>query len=104
MKYKNVILLVATLVCSGLAGIQAQTVKDIEGNVYKSVAIGKQVWMAENLRTTKFNDGTAISLVADDMAWGALTTPAFCWYNKDAVANKNTYGALYNWYTVSTNK
>ena len=104
MKHKNVILLVAALVYTGLAGIQAQSVKDIDGNVYKTVTIGKQIWMAENLKTTRFNDGTAISLVADDQAWGSLTTPAFCWYNKDAAVNKNKYGALYNWFCINTGK
>ena len=60
--------------------------------------------MKENLKTTKFNDGKAIPLVTDDKDWGALTTPAYCWYKNDAKVNKNTYGALYNWYTVNTNK
>jgi uncharacterized protein (TIGR02145 family) len=104
MKHKNVILFAVTLFCFGLTGLQSQTVKDNDGNVYKTVTIGSQVWMAENLKTTKYNDGTAIPLVADDKAWEALSTPAFCWYNKDATTNKNTYGALYNWYTVNTNK
>ncbi len=81
-----------------------KTVTDIEGNVYKTVTIGKQVWMGENLKTTKFNDGTTIPLVTDNKAWEALKTPAYCWYKNDATANKNTYGALYNWYTIGTNK
>ena len=104
MKYKNVILLAVILCCIELPGLQAQTVRDIEGNVYKTVTIGKQVWMKENLKTTKYNDGKAIPLVTDDKAWGALTTPAYCWYNNTAAASKNTNGALYNWYTVNTNK
>jgi len=58
--------------------------------------------MAENLKTTKYNDGKAIPLVTDDKAWGALTTPAYCWYYNDASTNKNKYGSLYNWYTVNT--
>jgi uncharacterized protein (TIGR02145 family) len=104
MQHKNVMLIVVVFLCIGLNELQAQSVKDIEGNVYKTVTIGTQVWMAENLKTTKFNDGAVIPLVNDDQAWGALTTPALCWYNKDAIVNKNTFGALYNWYTVSTNK
>jgi uncharacterized protein (TIGR02145 family) len=82
------------------------TVIDIDGNVYHSVTIGTQVWMVENLKTTKYNDGTSIPLVTDSTAWelsGYLSTPGYCWYN-DAVTYKNTYGALYNWFTVNTGK
>jgi uncharacterized protein (TIGR02145 family) len=104
MKCKNVTLSVLTLFCFGLTGLQAQTVKDIEGNVYKTVTIGTQVWMAENLKTAKYNDGTTIPLVTDEKAWEALITPGYCWYNKDATTSKGTYGALYNWYTVNTKK
>jgi uncharacterized protein (TIGR02145 family) len=80
------------------------TVTDVEGNIYITVPIGTQVWMKENLKTTKYNDGTAIPLVTDGTAWGALTSPAYCWYNNDAPTNKDTYGALYNWYSVNTGK
>ncbi|MGA1978532.1 MAG: fibrobacter succinogenes major paralogous domain-containing protein [Bacteroidales bacterium] len=86
------------------SGLKAQTVKDADGNTYNSVIIGAQAWMSENLRTTKLNDGTAIPLVTDNTAWSALNTPAFSWYGNDAEANKEKFGALYNWYTVSTNK
>jgi uncharacterized protein (TIGR02145 family) len=78
------------------------TVTDINGNVYNTVTIGTQTWMAENLKTTKYNDGTAIPNVTDGTAWAALTTPSYCWYNNDATTYKATYGALYNWYTVNS--
>jgi len=75
-------------------------VTDIDGNVYHTVKIGTQVWMVENLKTTKYNDGTSILNIIDGTAWSNLTTPGYCFYNNDA-ANKTTYGALYNWYTVN---
>lgn len=80
------------------------TVTDIDGNIYNTVTIGTQVWMVENLKTTKYNDGSAIPNITDNTAWAALTTPAYCWYNNDATANKSTYGALYNWHAVNTGK
>ncbi len=76
------------------------TLTDIDGNVYKSIDIGTQTWMAENLKTTKYNDGTAIPLITDNTAWLVLTTPAYSWYNNDAGTYKETYGALYNWFAV----
>jgi len=76
---------------------------DADGNNYTVVTIGTQTWMAENLKTTKYKDGTSIPLVSSNSSWAVLTTPAYCWYNNN-VANKNTYGALYNWYTVNTAK
>ena len=82
----------------------ANVVKDIDGNEYHTVKIGTQVWMLENLKVTKFNDGTAIPLVTDSSAWTNLSTPGFCWYDNDEATYKNTYGALYNWFTVNTGK
>jgi uncharacterized protein (TIGR02145 family) len=78
------------------------TITDVENNHYRIIQIGTQVWMAENLKTTKFNDGTFIPLVTDNTDWDNLSTPGYCWYDNDAATYKNTYGALYNWYTVST--
>lgn len=79
-------------------------ITDIEGNIYKSVRLGDQIWMAENLRTSTFADGTAIPGVADSIVWGSLETPGFCWYNNDETSNKDTYGALYNYYCVISGK
>jgi OOP family OmpA-OmpF porin len=76
---------------------------DIDGNSYKIVTIGSQIWMAENLKTTKFNDGSPIPYVPIDAEWGKMESPAYCWMNNEE-KYKNTYGALYNWYTVGTLK
>jgi len=80
-----------------------ETITDIEGNIYKTIQIGTQTWMAENLKTTKLNDGTAIPLVTDNINWLNRSTPGYCWYDND-VYYKSYYGALYNWYPVSTGK
>jgi uncharacterized protein (TIGR02145 family) len=77
--------------------------KDADGNVYTSVTIGTQVWMIENLKTTKYNDGTAIPNITDKTDWDALITPGYCWYNNNASTYKATYGAMYNWYAVTVN-
>jgi uncharacterized protein (TIGR02145 family)/uncharacterized repeat protein (TIGR02543 family) len=76
-------------------------IKDADGNVYTEVTIGMQTWMKENLKTTSYNDGTAIQNVIDNAAWAALKLPGYCWYNN----NKDTsFGALYNWAAVNTGK
>jgi uncharacterized protein (TIGR02145 family) len=79
-------------------------VTDADGNVYNTVIIGTQCWMKENLKTTKYNDSTAIPNVTDNTAWVQLSTPGYCFYNNDVATYKNTYGALYNWYAVNTGK
>lgn len=78
----------------------ANGIVDIDGNAYPIIQIGTQIWMTENLKTTKYNDGTGIPLVIDNAAWWDLTTPAYAWYNNDRPIYSGTYGALYNWYTV----
>lgn len=79
------------------------TVTDIDGNVYNTVTIGTQCWTVENLKTTRYNDGTAIPNITDNTEWANLTTGAWCYYNNDG-SNNSVYGKLYNWYTVNTGK
>jgi uncharacterized protein (TIGR02145 family) len=77
------------------------TVEDITGQIYTTMQFGTQLWMRENLRTSKLNDGTAIPLVIDYNTWYTLPTPGYCWYgNKE----DTIFGALYNWNAVNTNK
>jgi uncharacterized protein (TIGR02145 family) len=78
-------------------------VMDIDGNTYSAVTIGTQVWMTENLRTTKYNDGIAIPNITDNIVWAGLSTSAYCWYDNN-ISYKTTYGALYNFYAVNVGK
>ncbi len=82
---------------------EEKTVTDIEGNVYPVVKIGTQTWTAENLKSTKLNDGSPITNVTDNNSWNTHTSPGYCWYGND-VNNKTDFGALYNWYAVNTGK
>jgi uncharacterized protein (TIGR02145 family) len=86
-----------SLIAAGLIG----TVSDIDGNNYKWIKIDTLIWMAENLKTSKLFDGTAIPLVTDSIEWNNLTTPGYCWYSNNNLY-EDTYGGLYNWYTVET--
>jgi uncharacterized protein (TIGR02145 family) len=79
---------------------------DIDGNVYNSVYRNGKWWMTENLKTTKLNDNTEIQLVTNNSEWAGLetnSTPAYCWYGNNE-SNNETYGNIYNWYTVNTGK
>jgi len=80
------------------------SVQDIDGNHYKTIDIGTQEWMAENLKTTRFNDGTSIPLIAVDPSSDDPFTPGYSWYENNETVFKDIYGAYYNWFTVNTSK
>jgi uncharacterized protein (TIGR02145 family) len=104
MKLKYILSSAIVIICVSVTSCNTAKLKDADGNVYKTVSIGKQIWMAENLRTTKYNDGTEIPLVTDNDEWTKTKSPAYSWYFNNKDGNKVPYGALYNWYTVSTRK
>jgi len=77
-----------------------ETLTDVDGNVYKTIKIGNQIWMAENLRTTKYLNGNPIYQLRDAKSWSTTQDGAYCTYNNDSVYLKD-YGRLYNWHAVS---
>lgn len=82
----------------------ADAIHDVDGNYYNIITIGNQTWMAENLKVTQFTDYKPLNFAANSTQWNSWssTTNVYCWYG-DNVANKDTYGALYNWYAVANN-
>jgi uncharacterized protein (TIGR02145 family) len=105
MQHKNVILFAITLFYMGFTGLQAQTVKDFEGNEYKTVTIGSQVWMAENLKTTKYQNGDLIETTTPvTLDIENETTPKYQWANGGNESNVATYGRLYTWYVVNDSR
>lgn len=95
------ILLIASYIHASGFNQSDSTVTDIDGNVYPIVQIGNQIWMAENLRTTHYSDGTPIE---DGTGLGDIstddTTSRFFYYDDDTT-NIEEYGLLYNWYAVT---
>jgi len=81
----------------------SEPITDIEGSSYKTVWIGTQLWMAENLKTTKYNDGTPIPLNQNALSGYSSLYPGYCYYNNDE-KNKDIYGALYQWGVVEKQK
>ncbi|MBU6158087.1 MAG: hypothetical protein KGP35_03555 [Bacteroidetes bacterium] len=75
-------------------------VYDIDSNRYQTFKIGNQIWMAENLRVSRFRNGIPIPLVSDSAKWSFTDAPGFCYYQLDATFEK-IYGKLYNWYALS---
>lgn len=110
MKYIILILTTITISCNKNENIQScgETVTDIDGNTYKTISIGSQCWMVENLKTTRFNDGTNILEIKDINDWHDNfhdndKSAAWCVYQNNS-ALSNNYGKLYNWYAVKSGK
>ena len=78
----------------------AKCVTDIDGNSYKTIIIGNQQWMAENLKVSRYNDGTIIPLIKEKKQWSFLKVAALCNYNFSETVNE-IYGKYYNGYVVS---
>ena len=76
-------------------------VTDVDANTYNTLLIGNQTWLAENLKVTKFNDGTVIPLVEDSLAWSILTSAGYCTSKQQSITE---FGAMYNWYAVNSGK
>jgi uncharacterized protein (TIGR02145 family) len=108
IRFSSYILLIGALIILPVSCVKEEKppspVNDIEGNTYKTVKIDTRIWMAENLKTSLYNDGTEIQLVTDDDAWHELITPGYCWYDNNESGYKDQYGALYNGYSVGTGK
>jgi len=107
MKKKNLFLTIAAILLGQLSMSQTinlkETVTDVDGNVYPTSKIGTQVWTSQNLRTTRYNDGTPIPRIDDYNQWGAMQSPGRCFFGNDTI-NKDSYGVFYNWYAVNTGK
>ena len=82
---------------------EGMIIKDLDGNVYRTINTESGVWMAENLRTSKLNDGATLHLITYSMEWDRTETAAYGWYKSTPEYTK-TYGAIYNWYAVETSK
>ena len=95
-------LLIFIIGCKKEENSPVSQVTDFDDNVYSTITIGTQTWIAENLKVTHYKDGSPITVVTSSTDLSTLTTGAYTWYNNNQATFKDTYGALYNWYAVST--
>jgi uncharacterized protein (TIGR02145 family) len=98
-----VILIIALMGCGKSTSNGPATVSDADGNVYKTVTIGTQTWMAENLRVRHYRNGDAIPNITQDSVWSNLSTGACCDYDNNA-GNSSTYGCFYNWHAAADSR
>lgn len=87
VKYANAI---------AFANLPDSLVLDVDGNIYHTVKVGSKIWLRENFRATRFNDGSSIANISDNTKWINNTGPAYCWYNNDSLSYCSPYGALYS--------
>jgi uncharacterized protein (TIGR02145 family) len=101
LRYSSFILLLLSF--SIFYGCKKESNLPVDGdnNVYDTVVIGTQVWLAENLKTTKYNNGVSIPLVTDNNQWTSISSAAYCWYENNPAVNKEPYGALYNGWALN---
>jgi len=78
-------------------------VTDIDGNTYDIIHIGEQVWMAENLKVTRYRNGNLIPYVTTNVVWESLSTGGYCYYS-NIETNRTIYGNLYNWAAVTDSR
>ena len=106
MGYKKFNLTCIILLLFILTELNAQTIKDFDGNVYKTVTIGEQVWLLENLNTSHYRNGDPIPEVKTKSEWADCSKKekgAWCYYSNDPINGKK-YGKLYNWYAVNDSR
>lgn len=105
MQHKNIKLFIVLLFCPGLTVLHGQTVRDIDGNLYKTIKIGKQYWMAENLKTTRYRNGDSIGTTSPakfDISGESI--PGYHWVYDGNKSNVENYGRLYTWYAVTDSR
>jgi uncharacterized protein (TIGR02145 family) len=105
MQHKNLKLFAVILFYMGLTELHAQTVQDIDGNVYTIITIGTQIWMNENLKTTRYSNGDSIGTTTP--ATLDITnepTPIYQWAYEGNESNVPTYGRLYTWYAATDDR
>ncbi|MCF6365308.1 MAG: fibrobacter succinogenes major paralogous domain-containing protein [Bacteroidales bacterium] len=111
MKIKDLFIVISSLFCllifssysskdSGYCKFKLGIMKDIEGNLYKTISIGEQVWMLENLRVESYRNGDPIPNIKNNNEWQSTMKGAYCNYNNNSKYSSQ-YGNLYNWYAIN---